>query len=327
MKREPESRLMRLDRDLVELEGRVAQLRSLAAGGADCADELSRWEQEAERLKKEVAEAFTTADAWDKVQIARHPDRPYTLDYVEMALDGFLELHGDRRYGDDPAIVAGLAQLGDRGIALIGHQKGRTGAERRRRNFGAARPEGYRKALRVMRFAARCRRPILTLIDTPGADCLEDAESRGISEAIAVSQREMFRLPVPIVCVVIGEGGSGGAIAIGVGDRVLMMEHAYYSVIAPESCAAILWRSPEKKEEMAAALKLTAQDALELGVIDGIIEEPPVAAHRAPQAAAEALKHTVCAAFAELDALTEDELLAQRYEKFGRMGAPAQASP
>ena len=323
MKREPESRLMRLDRDLVELEERVAQLRKLAADGADCADELSRWEQEAERLKKEVAEAFTSADAWDKVQIARHAGRPYTLDYIEMAMDGFLELHGDRRYGDDPAVVAGLAQFGDRRIALIGHQKGRTGAERRRRNFGAARPEGYRKALRVMEFAARCRRPILTLIDTPGADCLEEAESRGISEAIAVNQREMFRLPVPIVCVVIGEGGSGGAIAIGAGDRVLMMEHAYYSVIAPESCAAILWRSPEKKKEMAAALKLTAQDALELGVIDGIIEEPPVAAHRDPQAAAEQLKATVCEAFAELDGLTEDELLAQRYEKFGRMGKPA----
>lgn len=327
MKREPESRLMRLDQDLVELEERVAQLRKLAAEGADCADELSRWEQEAERLKKEVADAFTTADAWDKVQIARHPDRPYTLDYAEMAMDGFLELHGDRRYGDDPAIVAGLAKLGERSVALVGQQKGRTGAERRRRNFGAARPEGYRKALRVMRFAARCRRPILTLIDTPGADCLEEAESRGISEAIAVSQREMFRLPVPIVCVVIGEGGSGGAIAIGVGDRVLMMEHAYYSVIAPESCAAILWRSPEKKKEMAAALKLTAQDALELGVIDGIIEEPPVAAHRDPQAAAERLRATVCEAFADLEALPEDDLLARRYEKFRRMGAPAQPSP
>jgi acetyl-CoA carboxylase carboxyl transferase subunit alpha len=324
MKREPASRLMRLDQDLVELEERVAQLRSLASDGAEYAHELSRWEQEAERLKKEVAEAFTAADAWDKVEIARHPGRPYTLDYIEMAMDGFLELHGDRRYGDDPAIVAGLARLGDRSVAVIGHQKGRTGAQRRRRNFGAARPEGYRKALRVMRFAARCRRPILTLIDTPGADCLEEAESRGISEAIAVTQREMFRLPVPIVCVVIGEGGSGGAIAVGVGDRVLMMEHAYYSVIAPESCAAILWRSPEKKKEMAAALKLTAQDALELGVIDGIIKEPPVAAHRDPQAAARELRSAVGDAFAELEALSQDELLAQRYGKFRRMGQPAQ---
>jgi acetyl-CoA carboxylase carboxyl transferase subunit alpha len=320
MKREPDSRLMRLDQDLVELEDRVTQLRNLAADGADCADELSRWEEEAQRLKKEVAEAFTSAEAWDKVQIARHPGRPYTLDYIEMVMEGFVELHGDRQYGDDPAIVAGLARLDGRSIAVVGHQKGRSGSERRRRNFGAARPEGYRKALRVMRFAARCRRPILTLIDTPGADCLEESESRGISEAIAVNQREMFRLPVPIVCVVVGEGGSGGAIAIGVGDRVLMMEHAYYSVISPESCAAILWRSPEKKKEMAEALKLTAQDALELGVIDGIIKEPPVAAHRDPQAVARELKAAVCDAFAELEPLPEDDLLAQRYEKFRRMG-------
>lgn len=323
MKREPESRLTRLDRDLAELEERVTQLRNLAADGADCAAELGRWEQEAERFQKEVAEAFTVADAWDKVQIARHPKRPYSLDYIEMTMDGFVELHGDRRHGDDPAIVAGLARLDGRSIAVVGHQKGRSGPERRRRNFGAARPEGYRKALRVMRFAARCRRPILTLIDTPGADCLEEAESRGISEAIAVNQREMSRLPVPIVCVVIGEGGSGGAIGIGVGDRVLMMEHAYYSVISPESCAAILWRSPEKKEEMAAALKLTAQDALQLGVIDGIVKEPPVAAHRDPRSAARELKATLCDTFAELEALSEGELLAQRYEKFRRMGKPA----
>jgi acetyl-CoA carboxylase carboxyl transferase subunit alpha len=237
-------------------------------------------------------------------------------------MDGFLELRGDRRSGDDPAIVAGFARLGGRPIALVGHQKGRSGPERRKRNFGAARPEGYRKALRVMEIAARWGRPILTLIDTPGADCLEDAESRGISEAIASNQREMFALPVPVVCIVIGEGGSGGAIAIGVGDRVLMLEHAYYSVISPESCAAILWRNADKKQEMAGALKLTAPDALSLGVIDGIIAEPPVAAHRDPRAAAESLKQAALAAFAELDNLSRDELLAQRYAKFRRMGAP-----
>jgi len=314
--------LMGLDADLSELDERVEQLRKLASEGADRAAELGKWESEAEKLRREVAAAFTKATAWDKVQIARHPKRPYTLDYVELAMDEFLELKGDRRYGDDPAIVAGLARLGGRPIALIGHQKGRSGAERRRRNFGAARPEGYRKALRVMEIAARWNRPILTLIDTPGADCLEDAESRGISEAIAVSQREMFGLPVPIVCIVIGEGGSGGAIAIGVGDRLLMLEHAYYSVIAPESCAAILWRNADRKQEMAGALKLTAEDALRLGVIDGIVKEPPVAAHRNPQAAADALKEAAVAAFAELDGLSRDELLAQRYAKFRRMGAP-----
>ncbi|MBM3475393.1 MAG: acetyl-CoA carboxylase carboxyltransferase subunit alpha [Armatimonadetes bacterium] len=322
MTREPGSPLQGLDSDLTELGERIEQLRKLSAEGADCAEELAKWEATAEQLRREVAAAFTKADAWDKVQIARHPKRPYTLDYVGLVMDELLELKGDRRYGDDPAIVAGLARLGGRPIALVGHQKGRTNAEKRRRNFGAARPEGYRKALRVMELAARCGRPILTLIDTPGADCLEDAESRGISEAIAANQQGMFRLPVPVVCIVIGEGGSGGAIAIGVGDRLLMMEHAYYSVIAPESCAAILWRNPDKKQEMADALKLTAADALRLGIIDGIIDEPPVAAHRDPQAAAEAVKAAALAAFRELDALSPDELLAQRYAKFRRMGAP-----
>jgi acetyl-CoA carboxylase carboxyl transferase subunit alpha len=314
--------LQGLDSDLSELEERIEQLRKLSAEGADCAEELARWEATAEQLRREVAAAFTKADAWDKVQLARHPKRPYTLDYVGLITDEFLELKGDRRYGDDPAIVAGLAGIAGRPIALIGHQKGRTNAEKRRRNFGAARPEGYRKALRVMELAARWGRPILTLIDTPGADCLEDAESRGISEAIAASQQGMFGLPVPIVCIVIGEGGSGGAIAIGVGDRLLMMEHAYYSVIAPESCAAILWRNADKKQEMADALKLTAADALRLRIIDGIIDEPPVAAHRDPAAAAEALKSAALAAFAELGALSANELLAQRYAKFRRMGAP-----
>jgi len=322
MTREPGSPLQGLDSDLVELEQRIEQLRKLSAEGADCGEELAQWEAKAEQLRREVAAAFTKADAWDQVQIARHPKRPYTLDYVGLIMDEFLELKGDRRYGDDPAIVAGLARLGGRPVALVGHQKGRTNAEKRRRNFGAARPEGYRKALRVMEIAARWGRPILTLIDTPGADCLEDAESRGISEAIAANQREMSNLPVPIVCIVIGEGGSGGAIAIGVGDRLLMMEHAYYSVIAPESCAAILWRNPDKKQEMADALKLTAADALRLGIIDGIVGEPPVAAHRDPGAAAEALKAAALAAFAELDGLPRDELLAQRYAKFRRMGAP-----
>jgi len=311
---------MGLDGDLVELEERVEQLRKLAAGGADCAQELARWEAEAEKLRREVAAAFRKATAWEQVQIARHPKRPYTLDYAELALDEFLELKGDRRFGDDPAIVAGLARLDGRAIALVGHQKGRSAPERRRRNFGAARPEGYRKALRVMELAARWGRPILTLIDTPGADCLEEAESRGISEAIAACQRGLFALPVPIVCIVIGEGGSGGAIAIGVGDRLLMLEHAYYSVIAPESCAAILWRNPEKKQEMADALRLTAQDALRLGVIDGIVPEPSVAAHRDLPAAAEALKTAAAAAFAELAALPPDKLLADRYAKFRRMG-------
>ncbi len=261
-------------------------------------------------------------EVWQHVALARHEQRPYTLDYIEAFVTDFTELHGDRRYGDDPAIVAGIGFIEGWPVAIIGHQKGRTTSERKRRNFAMARPEGYRKALRVMELAARLGRPIVTLIDTPGADCLPDAESRGISEAIAHNQREMFSLAVPIVAVIIGEGGSGGAIGIGVGDRVYMMENSYYSVIAPESCAAILWRDPSLKKEAAAALKLSPRDALQLGVIDGIIPEPPGGAHENPAAAAEAVKRTILRALEELSELEPEELLRQRYEKFRWMGAP-----
>lgn len=260
---------------------------------------------------------------WQHVALSRHEQRPYTLDYVQAMIEGFVELHGDRRYGDDTAMVAGLGFLEGRPVAIIGHQKGRTLAERQRRNFGMARPEGYRKALRVMRLAANLGRPIITFVDTPGADCLPEAESRGISEAIAVNQQEMFALSVPIVVVIIGEGGSGGAIGIGVGDRVFMMENSYYSVIAPESCAAILWRDPNLKKEAAAALKLSPEDALALGVIDGIIPEPPGGAHLAPAEAAKHVKQTLLAALAELDAVPPEELLSARYEKFRWMSSPA----
>ena len=260
--------------------------------------------------------------AWQRVELARHPDRPYALDYVERSIHHFVELHGDRRYGDDPAIVAGLGFLQAQPVAVIGHQKGRTVSQRRERNFAMARPEGYRKALRVMKLAARTGRPIITLIDTPGADCLEDSESRGISEAIAVSQREMFTLPVPIISVVVGEGGSGGAIGIGVGNRIMMMENSYYSVIAPESCAAILWRDSSLNQQAAEALKLTAEDALELGIIDRIIPEPGTGAHTDHAEAARRLGAALTEALKELSEMSPDELLAQRYEKFRRMGEP-----
>ncbi|MBC7288186.1 MAG: acetyl-CoA carboxylase carboxyltransferase subunit alpha [Armatimonadetes bacterium] len=261
-------------------------------------------------------------EVWEHVVLARHDQRPYTLDYVQYFIDSFVELHGDRRYGDDGAIVAGLGFLDGRPVAIIGHQKGRTLAERRRRNFGMARPEGYRKALRVMEIAARTRRPIISLIDTPGADCLEESESRGISEAIAVNQQAMFNLPTPIVVVIIGEGGSGGAIGIGVGDRVYMMENSYYSVIAPESCAAILWRDRELKKEAAAALKLSPRDALQLGIIDGIIPEPPGGAHTDPAAAARILRDALISALNDLAGIPPEELIARRYEKFRHMAAP-----
>jgi len=267
-------------------------------------------------------EARPPRDAWRQVEIARHPRRPYTLDYIQQMADDFVELHGDRRYGDDGAIVAGLGFIADQPIAIIGHQKGRTASQRRQRNFAMARAEGYRKAMRVMRLAAKVGHPIVTLIDTPGADCLEESEGRGISEAIAANQRDMFGLPVPIVAVIIGEGGSGGAIGIGVGDRVMMMEHSYYSVIAPESCAAILWRDSSLNKEAAAALKLTAQDALELGVIDSIIPEPGEGAHTDYEQAAEFVRDTVVAAITQLKQTAPAELMTARYEKFRQMGQP-----
>jgi acetyl-CoA carboxylase carboxyl transferase subunit alpha len=262
------------------------------------------------------------ASAWDQVALARHEKRPYTLDYVDRISDRFIELHGDRRYGDDGAIVTGLALIEGRSVAVIGHQKGRTPAERRDRNFAMARPEGYRKALRIMELAAKMGNPIVSLIDTPGAACLDDAESRGISEAIARNQQMMFTLGVPVVAVVIGEGGSGGAIGIGVADRVMMMEHTYYSVIAPEACAAILWRDPKLKERAADSLKLTPEDALRLGIIDSIIPEPPEGAHSDPDGAAVLLVKALCQALDELAPFPPDELRARRYAKFRQMGMP-----
>lgn len=256
------------------------------------------------------------------MQTARHPQRPYTLDYLHRIIERFVELHGDRRFGDDGAMVAGLGFLEEYPVAVIGQQKGRTAAERRERNFGMARPEGYRKALRVMQLAARFGRPIITLIDTPGADCLEDSESRGISEAIATNQRDMFSLPVPLISVVIGEGGSGGAVGLGVGDRVYMLEYTYYSVIMPEACAAILWRDPSLNREAAEALKLTALDALDLGLIDGIIPEPPGGAHNDYDAAANALQQQLLVALEQLKDTPGEELTAARWDKFRRMGVP-----
>ena len=260
--------------------------------------------------------------AWDRVQLARNPDRPLALDYIDAFIEDFVELHGDRRFADDGAMVAGLGTFDGRPIAVIGQQKGRTSAERLARNFGSARAEGYRKALRVMQLAAKLNRPILTLIDTKGADCLEEAEARGVSEAIAVNQRDMFSLPVPIVCAIIAEGGSGGAIGLGVGDTLLMQQNAYYSVIAPESCAAILWRSPERKEQAASALMLTADDAHALGVAEVVVPEPAGGAHLDKDGAARILHQAIRNAFAPLWDAPADELLARRYERFRNIGDP-----
>jgi acetyl-CoA carboxylase carboxyl transferase subunit alpha len=263
----------------------------------------------------------TTNPSWERVKIARHPKRPYTLDYVRALITEFEELHGDRAYADDHSIVAGMGWFEGAPVMLIGQQKGRDTKQRQLRNFGMPKPEGYRKALRMMHLAAKFHRPVIALLDTPGAYPGIDAEERGQAEAIAQNLREMARLPVPLIVVVIGEGGSGGALAMGVGNRVYMMENAIYSVISPESCAAIIYRDSVHAPAAAAALKMTAQDLLGLGIIDGIIPEPGEGAHTDPPAAEEALRVTLKAALEELKELTPKELIDQRYEKFRHMAA------
>jgi acetyl-CoA carboxylase carboxyl transferase subunit alpha len=258
--------------------------------------------------------------AWQRVQLARHPKRPHTLDYIERLFTDFQEIHGDRLYGDDPAIVCGAAFFEGRPIMIVGEQKGRDTTQKLHRNFGMPKPEGYRKAIRVMQLAAKFRRPVVTFLDTPGAYPGIDAEERGQAEAIARNLREMSRLATPVICVCIGEGGSGGALALGVGNQVYLLENAVYSVISPESCAAIIYRDAARAEEAAAALKLTAPDLMQLGLIDGIIPEPPEGAHTDADAAAASLRETLRAALAQLDALSPEELVEQRYAKFRAMG-------
>ncbi|MBM3783130.1 MAG: acetyl-CoA carboxylase carboxyltransferase subunit alpha [Acidobacteria bacterium] len=260
------------------------------------------------------------AQTWQRVQLARHPKRPHTLDYVERMVTGFSEIHGDRCYADDPAIVTGPCFLDGRPVMLVGHQKGRDTKQKLYRNFGMPKPEGYRKALRAMKMASKFQRPIVALLDTPGAYPGIDAEERGQAEAIAVSLREMTRLQSPVVSVVIGEGGSGGALALGVANTVLMMENSIYSVISPESCAAIIWRDAGKAELAADALRLTSRDLLQLGLIDGIIPEPAGGAQNDWDAAAANLKAGVQAALAKLETMTPAQLVEHRYEKFRKMG-------
>jgi acetyl-CoA carboxylase carboxyl transferase subunit alpha len=258
--------------------------------------------------------------AWRRVQLARHPKRPHSLDYIQRLFTDFQEIHGDRTFGDDPAIVAGLAQFEQNPLMIVAEQKGRDTKQKLFRNFGMPKPEGYRKALRVMQLAGKFRRPVVTFLDTPGAYPGIDAEERGQAEAIARNLREMARLGVPVVVVCIGEGGSGGALALGVGNTVLMMENAVYSVISPESCAAIIYRDSGKAEQAAAALKLTAPDLLELKLIDGIIPEPPGGAQEDPDAAAEYLRQHLRRSLGELQGLSPDQLVQHRYAKFRKMG-------
>jgi acetyl-CoA carboxylase carboxyl transferase subunit alpha len=258
--------------------------------------------------------------SWERVLLARHPKRPHALDYIGRIFTDFAELHGDRAFADDPAVVGGFAFFDGRPLVVIGQQKGRDTKQKLHRNFGMPKPEGYRKALRLMTVAEKFRRPVVTLLDTPGAYPGIDAEERGQAEAIAVNLREMARLRVPVIAVVIGEGGSGGALGLGVGNRVYMMENSVYSVISPESCAAIVWRDAGKAELADEALRLTATDLRELALVDGIIPEPNGGAHEDPEAAAESLRTTLRNALAELARLPPDRIIAERYEKFRRMG-------
>lgn len=272
------------------------------------------------RLETLRTSTYLNLSAWQRVQIARHPARPYMLDYVRLCFNGFIELHGDRHIGDDHAMPGGLATIGGHRVVLIGHQKGRDTKENLKRNFGCAHPEGYRKALRLMRMAEKFRLPVVSLIDTPGAYPGVQAEERNIAESIAFNLREMMTLEVPVVAVVIGEGGSGGALGIGVADRVLMMENAYYSVISPEGCAAILWKDRKFAGDAAEALKITAADLKKFGIIDAIIPEPAGGAHTAPEEAAASLKAEIIRHLEELAPLTPAEIRAARYAKFRRFG-------
>ncbi|MBI3649443.1 MAG: acetyl-CoA carboxylase carboxyltransferase subunit alpha [Acidobacteria bacterium] len=261
-----------------------------------------------------------TPSVWERVKLARHKDRPYTLDYVESLFTEFVEIHGDRRFGDDHAMIAGFAKFHDQPCVIIGHQKGRTTKQRQFRNFGQAKPEGYRKALRLMKFAEKFNRPIFTFIDTQGAYPGIDAEERGQAEAIAYNLREMARLRVPVIVTVIGEGGSGGALAIGVGDKILMLENSFYSVISPEGCASILWRDASFAEQAAQALKLTAQDLLAFGLIDKIVPEPKGGAHTDEGKMAEILDAALQEALQEISRLSDAERVERRYQKFRAMG-------
>jgi len=306
------------EKPIEELEKKIEELRNLSeTEGISLEDEIKPLEKKLNDLRKKI---FSSLTPWQKVQLARHPDRPYTLDYINLIFNDWVELHGDRLFADDPAIVSGFATLEGIPFTIVGHQKGRTVEEKIKRNFGMPHPEGYRKALRVMKTGAKFGRPIIAFIDTPGAFPGIGAEERGQAMAIAVNIKEMAVLPVPIIVIVTGEGGSGGALAIGVGDRVYMQENAMYSVISPEGCASILWRDQKYKDKAAESLKITAKDLLKMGVIDGIIPEPPGGAHRDPEGAAKILKKTILNTYRELSKIKGDELIFKRIEKFGEMG-------
>jgi acetyl-CoA carboxylase carboxyl transferase subunit alpha len=307
---------LEFEKPILELENRIAELRA-SEDSVAARDEIAKLE---ERLARQQQRVYSSLTAWQRTQIARHPKRPHTLDLVNLLLEDWVELHGDRVFGDDKAIVGGLALFEGEPVVVIGHQKGRDTRENIARNFGMPHPEGYRKALRLMQLAARFAKPVITFIDTPGAYPGLGAEERGQAEAIARNLREMAGLPTPVICVVTGEGGSGGALALGVGNRVLMLEYAIYSVISPEGCAAILWGEAGKAPEAAEIMRVTAPDLLKLGVIDAIVPEPVGGAHRNWDAAAASLRAVLREQLWELRSKSEAELIEERQEKFRRIG-------
>ena len=309
---------LEFEKPVVELEKKIEELRATASETKiDNSDEIEKLSKDMIRLQEEI---FSNLTPWQITQLARHPLRPYTLDYIPRIFSDFIELHGDRNFRDDPAIVGGLAMLEGEPVMVIGHQKGRTTKEKVFRNFGMPNPEGYRKAIRLMSMAERLKKPIITFIDTPGAFPGIGAEERGQAEAIAKNLMVMSRLKVPVIIVVIGEGGSGGALAIGVGDKILMLEYATYSVISPEGCAAILWKDGSKADIAAKALKITAKDLYNLGIIDEIVKEPPGSAHRNPDSMAITMKEVLVKSLQELKKLSPDELVDMRYKKYRKIG-------
>jgi acetyl-CoA carboxylase carboxyl transferase subunit alpha len=311
------------EQPIADLEKKIDELNELSVDNEVLKPEIEKLRQKADQLRESI---FSNLTRWQRVQLARHPDRPYTLDYIERITDDFIELFGDRFHADDKAMIGGLATINGQSMMIIGHQKGRDTKNRQFRNFGMANPEGYRKAHRLMKMAEKFGIPVVTLLDTPGAYPGLEAEERGQAEAIARNLKMMAVLEVPIVTIVIGEGASGGAIGIGMGNEVFMMENTWYSVIAPESCSSILWKTWEYKEQAASALKLTAKDLLELKVIDGIIPEPLGGAHRDYNAAAEAVKSQILKSLKKLGSKKPEKLIEDRVEKYASIGVWSQAS-
>lgn len=307
------------EKDIAEIEKKIEEMKKFSEEkGIDLSGEIEKFQAERDAQLKEI---YKNLSSWDKVAVSRHPERPYTLDYIENMTTDFIELHGDRLFKDDPAIVGGLCKIDGKKVLVVGHQKGRTTEEKIYRNFGMANPEGYRKALRLFKMAERFSIPIVTFIDTPGAYPGLEAEEHGQGEAIARNLMEMSGLKVPIISFVIGEGGSGGALGLGVSDRIYMLENSVYSVISPEGCAAILYKDASRAEEAAENLKITAQSLYDLGVIDGIVEEPVGGAHRDHKCIALNLKNIILSSFSELEKISVEELVENRYNKFRKMGS------